>query len=180
MKLINEPMSGLKVLEPKVFGDHRGYFMEGYNLNTFKGFGITDSFVQDNQSMSAYGTVRGLHFQKGEFAQSKLVTVIQGKVLDVAVDLRPESPTFKQVFAIELSGENKLLMYIPRGFAHGFAVLSETALFSYKCDNFYSPANEAGIRFDDPNLGIDWKIPADKIIVSPKDMNNPLLGDLIL
>jgi dTDP-4-dehydrorhamnose 3,5-epimerase len=179
MKIIIEPMEGLKVLEPKIFGDERGYFFEEYNFNTFKELGITDSFVQDNRSMSSYGTIRGLHFQRGELAQSKLVTVILGKVIDVALDLRPWSTTYKKFFSIELSEENKYLMYIPRGFAHGFGVLSETAIFSYKCDNFYSPANESGILFNDPSLGIEWKIPQDKIIISSKDLNNPFLKDAI-
>jgi dTDP-4-dehydrorhamnose 3,5-epimerase len=180
MKVIQEPMMGLKVLEPKVFGDSRGYFFEGYNQNTFKTLGISDIFVQDNQSFSSFGTIRGLHFQRGDFAQSKLVTVILGKVIDVVVDLRPDSATFKKSFSLELSEENKLLMYIPRGFAHGFGVLSEKAVFYYKCDNFYSPANEGSIRFDDPNLNIDWKIPEDKMIVSEKDLNASYLKNLKL
>lgn len=154
--------------------------MESYNQNTFKDLGIKDSFVQDNLSLSGYGTIRGLHFQKGEYAQAKLVTVVRGAVIDVAVDLRPSSPTFKKFFAIELSDQNKLIMYIPRGFAHGFGVLSENTLFSYKCDNFYSPTNEGGIRFDDASLGIDWNIPKEKMIVSPKDLQNPLLAEISL
>ena len=177
MKIIAEPMIGLKVLEPQVFGDSRGYFMESYNQKTFQKLGIEDLFVRDNQSLSSYGTVRGLHFQKGEFAQSKLVTAIQGKIIDVVVDLRDSSPTFKQMFSIELSEENKLFLYIPRGFAHGFGVLSEKALFMYKCDNFYSPTNESGIRFNDPDLQIDWKIAPEKMLISAKDMLNPFLKD---
>ncbi len=177
MKIIAEPLPGLKVLEPKVFGDSRGYFMESYNKQTFQKLGIEDQFVQDNQSLSSYGTVRGLHFQKGEFAQSKLVTATLGKIIDVVVDLRDGSPTFKQTFSIELSDENKLILYIPKGFAHGFGVISETALFMYKCDNFYSPSYEGGIRYNDPDLNIDWKIPADKMQLSPKDLLNPFLKD---
>ncbi len=180
MKIAQEPMTGLKVSEPRIFGDDRGYFMEGYNLNTFKSLGISDVFVQDNQSLSTYGTIRGLHMQKGDFAQSKLVTVIEGKVIDVAVDLRQNSPTFKKVFLLELSAENKLLLYIPRGFAHGFGVLSERAIFCYKCDNFYSPINEVSVRFDDPELDIDWRIPTDKMLVSQKDLSATFLRDLKL
>lgn len=173
MKLVETGISGLFVIEPKVFGDHRGYFLETFNQNTFKQLGLDYHFVQDNESFSKYGTLRGLHFQKGAQAQAKFVRVIQGKVLDVVVDLRKESDTFGKSFSVELSDENKRMFMIPRGFAHGFVVLSETALFSYKCDNFYSPENEGGLLYSDPSLNIDWKVPAEKIILSDKDLKNP-------
>lgn len=178
MKLIDTGIKDLFVIEPKVFGDHRGYFLETYNKNVFQELGLNYNFVQDNESFSKYGTLRGLHFQKGEYAQAKFVRVVSGKVLDVAVDLRLGSPTYGKSYSVELSDENKRMFIIPRGFAHGFVVLSETALFSYKCDNFYSPANEGGLLFSDPELEIDWRVPQDKIILSEKDKINPLLKDL--
>ena len=158
MKVIQTGIDGLYILEPRVFEDTRGYFFESYNKTVFEAAGLFYDFVQDNQSKSSYGTVRGLHFQKGEHAQAKLVRVLEGVVLDVAVDLRRASPTYGKHVAVELSGENKLMMIIPRGFAHGFSVLSETAVFAYKCDNFYCKESEGGIRFDDPTLAIDWRI----------------------
>lgn len=178
MNLIETGMSELYVIEPKVFGDHRGYFVESYNENVFKNLGLNYNFVQDNESFSKYGTLRGLHFQKGNHAQAKLVRVVSGKVLDVVVDLRESSPTFGKSYSVELSGENKRMFIIPRGFAHGFVVLSETAIFQYKCDNFYSPSHEGGLLFNDPELAIDWKIPQEKIILSEKDKKNPTFKEL--
>lgn len=169
MKKIETKISDLFILEPKVFADERGYFFESYNENTFKGLGFNYNFLQDNESFSSYGTLRGLHFQEGEFAQAKLVRVVKGLVLDVAVDIRKESATFGQHVAVELSEQNKRMLIIPRGFAHGFVVLSETAIFQYKCDNYYSPMNEAGIAWDDPELGIDWRVKSEDMIISEKD-----------
>jgi len=163
------PLEGLLIVEPKVFKDQRGYFFESYNKKLYAENGISDNFVQDNQSFSSYGVVRGLHYQLNPFAQSKLVRVLQGKIFDVAVDLRKDSPTFGQWFGVELSSENFLQLYIPRGFAHGFSVLSEIAVVFYKCDNYYAPDYEEGILFDDPVLNIDWKVPIEKVIVSEKD-----------
>lgn len=172
MNVIKTKIEDLFILEPKVFHDERGYFFESYNEKVFADLGINYHFVQDNCSFSKKGTIRGLHFQKEPFAQAKLVKVLQGKVLDVAVDLRKDSKTFGKHVAVELSSENFRQFLIPRGFAHGFAVLSSTALFSYKCDNFYEKSAEAGIRFDDPELGIDWKIDPASTIISEKDRNN--------
>lgn len=178
MKLIATELDGLFVLEPKVFRDPRGYFLEFYNRNTMQALGLDYHFVQDNESQSGYGTLRGLHFQNGEHAQAKLVRAVSGEVLDVAVDLRRGSKTFGKHFSTILSGENKRMMIIPRGFAHGFAVLSESAVFAYKCDNFYSVANEGGLHYADPDLGIDWRLPPDKIVLSEKDKVHPRLRDL--
>ncbi len=169
MNFIKTEIDGVIIVEPRVFEDARGYFFESYNEAEFVANGIANKFVQDNQSKSSYGVVRGLHCQLGEHAQAKLVRVLQGKVLDVAVDIRPESPTFGKHVAVELSDENKRQLFIPRGFLHGFSVLSEEAVFAYKCDNLYCKDAEFGIRFDDPEIGIDWKVPADKIITSEKD-----------
>jgi dTDP-4-dehydrorhamnose 3,5-epimerase len=170
VNIVKTKLDGVLIIEPKVFSDDRGYFFESYNESRAKEFGIDCDFVQENQSFSGYGTIRGLHFQKGEHAQAKLVRVIQGNVLDVAVDVRKNSSTFGQYVAVELSGENHRQLFIPRGFAHGFSVLSDTAIFSYKCDNFYHKESEGGIRYDDPELKIDWQIPADKVILSEKDL----------
>ncbi len=170
-------IAGLLVFEPDVFEDSRGYFFESYNENLFKKQGIDFHFVQDNQSCSGYGVIRGLHYQVNPNAQSKFIKVFFGKVLDVAVDLRKRSPSFGKIFSIELSAENRKQFFIPKGFAHGFSVLSETAEVFYKCDDFYNKENETGIRYNDPLLGIDWKIPADKIIVSEKDRQLPLFAD---
>lgn len=178
MKLVETGIADLFVVEPKVFGDHRGYFLETYNQNTFKELGLNYQFVQDNESFSKYGTLRGLHYQKGEHAQAKFVRVLQGKVLDVVVDLRRESDTYGKSYSVELSDENKRMFLIPRGFAHGFVVLSETALFSYKCDNFYSPGNEGGLLYNDPNLNIDWKVPSERLILSDKDLKNPSFTEI--
>lgn len=169
MNFIKTEIDGVVIVEPRVFADARGYFFESYNEAEFVKNGITNKFVQDNQSKSSYGVVRGLHCQLGEFAQAKLVRVLHGRVLDVAVDIRKNSPTFGKYVAVELSDENKRQLFIPRGFLHGFSVLSDTAVFAYKCDNLYAPYAEFGIRFDDPDIGIDWMVPADKIITSEKD-----------
>jgi len=179
MNFIRTEIDGVFIVEPRVFPDVRGYFFESWNREAFAAAGLNYDFVQDNQSMSAYGTIRGLHFQKGEHAQAKLVRALAGTVLDVAVDLRSGSPTFGKHVAVELSGENQRQLMIPRGFAHGFSVLSETAVFAYKCDNFYCKAAEGGLRFDDPALGIDWRVPSDRALLSEKDKINPLLKDFV-
>ncbi len=164
------------ILEPKIFEDHRGYFFESFNQNQFNTLTNTNTrFVQDNESFSTKGVLRGLHYQTGEHAQAKLVRVIKGSVLDVAVDLRKNSPTFCQYVAVELTETNKKQLFIPRGFAHGFVVLSETAIFSYKCDNFYNKESEGGIIYNDPSLNINWQLPEDFLIVSEKDLVLPTL-----
>lgn len=168
-------ISGLLVFEPKVFKDSRGYFFESFNQKVFQEAGIITNFVQDNQSSSDFGVIRGLHYQMNPFAQSKLIRVLYGTILDVAVDIRMGSPTYGKSFSIELSGENKKQLYIPHGLAHGFSVLSKNAEVLYKCDAFYNKESEGGIRFDDPDLNIDWKIPAKQAIVSDKDRLNPFL-----
>lgn len=178
MEVIKTELEGVLILEPRIFTDGRGYFFESYNQREFEAkTGLTINFVQDNESYSSYGVLRGLHFQKGEFAQSKLVRVIEGRVLDVAVDIRRGSPTFGKWTAVELSGENHRQFFIPRGFAHGFSVLSPTARFQYKCDNFYAPAQEGAIAWNDPDLAIDWKLPAPDVLLSEKDSRHPLLKD---
>ena len=169
MKTQTTGIEGIVIIEPQVFGDSRGYFMETYQKEKYAAAGIGVTFVQDNESMSRYGVVRGLHYQAEPFAQAKLIRVVSGRVLDVAVDIRKNSPTFGKVFTLELSSENKLQLFLPHGIAHGFAVLSETAVFTYKCDNFYAPQYERTIRFDDPSLAIDWKIPVANRIISDKD-----------
>ena len=171
-------LEGVYILEPRVFTDSRGYFFESYNEQEFKNNGLNYTFVQDNQSFSKYGTIRGLHFQKGEHAQAKLVRVISGEVLDVAVDIRRNSPTYGKHVAVKLSGENQKQLLIPRGFAHGFSVLSDTAVFTYKCDNFYCKEAEGGLCVNDPALGIDWQIDITKANVLQRDLNHPLLKDL--
>jgi dTDP-4-dehydrorhamnose 3,5-epimerase len=178
MNVIKTPIEGLVIIEPRLFGDDRGYFFESFNQREFEREIGPVTFVQDNESKSCYGVIRGLHFQKGEHAQSKLVRVVKGAVLDVAVDIRPGSPTFGMHFAVELTGENHLQFFLPRGMAHGFSVLSEEAVFQYKCDNFYCRESEGAIAWDDPDLGIDWRIPKDKVILSEKDSNHPRLRDL--
>ena len=175
MEIKETGIEGLVIIEPKVFGDDRGYFFEVFNEREFAEKVGPVHFVQDNESKSRYGVVRGLHFQKGENAQAKLVRVVKGAVLDVAVDLRPGSPTYGQYHAEELSGENHRMMFIPRGFAHGFSVLSETVVFQYKCDNFYCPASEGALAWNDPTLSIDWRIPAEQVILSEKDKHHPFL-----
>ena len=179
MPFIETGFPGLMIFEPRVFTDSRGYFLESYNETTFGESGIDAHFVQDNESKSQYGVVRGLHFQRDPYAQAKLVRVIIGEVLDVVVDIRKGSPTYGQRFEILLSGENKKQLFIPRGFAHGFSVLRDETIFSYKCDNFYSKESEGGLLDNDPVLEIDWRVPADKMIVSDKDKLNPLLKDCI-
>lgn len=177
MNIIPTEIDGVLILEPRLFQDSRGYFFESFNQKEFESKVGAVTFVQDNESKSCYGVVRGLHFQKGEHAQSKLVRVVKGKVLDVAVDLRPGSPTFGKYVSVELSEDNYLQFFIPRGFAHGFSVLSDEVVFQYKCDNFYCPESEGAIAWDDPDLGIDWKIPADRIILSDKDRKHQRLKD---
>ena len=179
MNFIKTDIDGVIIVEPRIFADNRGYFFESYNEAEFTANGIPNKFVQDNQSKSCYGVIRGLHCQLGEHAQAKLVRVLQGKVLDVAVDARPQSPTFGKHVAVELSAENQRQLFIPRGFLHGFSVLSETAVFAYKCDNIYNKASEFGIRYDDPEIGIDWKIPTEKVITSEKDRMANKLKDLL-
>ncbi len=177
MPFIKTDFPGLIVFEPKVFGDHRGYFYESYNANSFKEGGIAADFVQDNQARSTYGVLRGLHYQLGEHAQAKLVRVIEGSVLDVVVDLREGSPTYGQSYGIELSAENKKQLFVPRGFAHGYVVLSETAEFFYKCDNFYNKESEGGLIYNDPQLKIDWRVDLSKAQLSEKDLILPVLGE---
>ncbi len=170
MNFIETKLKGCFILEPQLFTDERGYFMESFNEKTFQnGIGFNVHFVQDNQSYSSKGVLRGLHYQTGEHAQSKLVRVLQGEVLDVAVDIRPNSETYGQYEAVVLSGEKQNQFFIPKGFAHGFLVLSETATFFYKCDNFYNAASEGGIIYNDPQLNIDWQFEIDKLIISDKD-----------
>ena len=181
MTAIETKLKGCFIIEPKVLEDHRGYFFESFNQNRFNELiGKNIDFVQDNESFSSKGVLRGLHFQAGEYAQAKLVRVVKGSVLDVVVDIRKDSPTFSKHFSIELSEKNKTQLFIPRGFAHGFIVLSDTAVFAYKCDNFYNKASEQGLRYDDPSLGIDWKFPQHEFIVSDKDLVLPTLSNVIL
>mgnify|MGYP003306546476 FL=1 len=179
MNVIKTDIDGLVIIEPRVFGDSRGYFFESFSERDFKREVADVDFVQDNESKSSYGVVRGLHFQKPPYAQAKLVRVVKGKVLDVAVDLRKDSPTFGQYAAMELSEENHRQMFIPRGFAHGFSVLSDEVIFQYKGDNYYAPQSEGAVAWDDPDLGIDWGIPADKAILSDKDTKHPRLKDIL-
>lgn len=176
MPFISTDIPGLVIFEPKVFADSRGYFFESYNEKSFAEAGITTRFVQDNESSSSFGVIRGLHYQLTPHAQTKLIRVLEGKILDVAVDIRKGSPTFGKSFSIELTSENKKQVFIPRGFAHGFSVLSERAIVSYKCDNLYNKESEGGIRYDDPQLSIDWKVPLDKAIISDKDKQLPLFA----
>lgn len=178
MPFFETGFAGLIIFEPAVFEDNRGYFFESYNQIVFSQYGVNSAFVQDNQSSSEYGVIRGLHFQSPPFAQSKLVRVLSGKILDVGVDIRQGSPTYGKVFSIELSAENKKQLLLPKGFAHGFSVLSAKAEVLYKCDGFYNKQSEGGILFSDPELKIDWQIPADKIKVSEKDLGNKLFKDV--
>ena len=171
-------IEGVLIIEPKVFGDARGYFLESFNAREFaEKTGLNINFVQDNESMSSYGVMRGLHFQNPPYTQSKLVRCVKGAVLDVAVDIRKGSPTYGQHIAVELTEDNHRQFFVPRGFAHGFAVLSETAVFQYKCDNFYAPQADGGISILDDSLGIDWKIPTEKALLSEKDTKHALLKD---
>ena len=171
------PFQGLVVIEPKIFGDDRGYFFESFRQDEFEKEIGKVSFVQENESKSTYGVLRGLHFQKPPYAQAKLVRCISGSILDVVVDLRKDSPTFKKSYTTELSGTNKLQLFIPRGFAHGFLVLSEEAIFSYKVDNIYAPNYDSGLRYDDPELLIDWKLPKESVKLSEKDRSLPLFSE---
>ncbi len=178
MEIITTPIRDVLLITPRVFNDSRGYFFESFRQDLMEAQGINSVFVQDNQAFSTYGTLRGLHFQSGQYAQSKLVRVTQGEVLDVIVDLRRDSATYGQSFSIRLSEENNLQMYVPRGFAHGYVVLSPSALFQYKCDNYYHKLAEGGIRFDDPDLDIDWIVPKERLLISEKDQILPLLREL--
>ena len=175
MKIEETFLKDLVVVEPIVFGDERGYFFESYNKTKFSNLGIDIEFVQDNQSFSKKGTLRGLHYQNPPFAQTKLIQVLQGEIMDVVVDLRKESITYKKVFSIILSGENKKQLLVPQGFAHGFSVISETASVMYKCDQFYNKDSEGGIKFDDPSLNIDWGMDLKEAIVSEKDQMLPFI-----
>ena len=177
MEVIKTELEGVVIIEPKIFRDARGYFFESFSQKEFEEKVRKIAFVQDNESMSSYGVMRGLHFQLPPFTQSKLVRCVKGKVLDVAVDIRKGSPTFGKHVSVELSEDNHRQFFVPRGFAHGFAVLSETAVFQYKCDNFYAPQSDGGISILDGSLGIDWKLPTDKVILSEKDTKHPLLKD---
>lgn len=177
MEVIKTAIEGVVIIEPKVFKDARGYFFESFSQREFEEKVRPINFVQDNESMSGYGVMRGLHFQTPPYTQSKLVRCVKGKVLDVAVDIRKGSPTYGQHVAVELSEDNHRQFFVPRGFAHGFAVLSETAIFQYKCDNFYAPAADGGISIKDDSLGIDWQIPMDKAILSDKDIKHLCLKD---
>ena len=177
MLFIQTPISDLLVFEPKIHEDSRGYFFESFNLQTFRAEGIEINFVQDNQSSSNYGVIRGLHYQLNPTAQVKLIRVLSGRILDVAIDIRKGSPTFGKSFSIELSSENKKQLFIPAGFAHGFSVLSEQAEVLYKCDSFYNKDSEAGILYNDPSLSVGWKIPAGKEIISEKDKGLPLFAE---
>lgn len=177
INVIKTDIEGVVIIEPEVFGDNRGYFFESWSQKDFDEQVRPIKFVQDNESKSRYGVLRGLHFQKGKYSQSKLVRVVQGKVLDVAVDIRRGSPTFGKYVAIELSAENHRQFFIPRGFAHGFVVLSDEAVFQYKCDNLYYPREEGAIAWNDPVVGIKWGIPEDQIILSEKDKAHPLLNE---
>jgi dTDP-4-dehydrorhamnose 3,5-epimerase len=174
MKIKTTPLKDCYIIEPSIFEDERGYFFEKFNEKKFEELtGMNGHFVQDNISKSAYGVLRGLHLQKGEHAQAKLVSCLEGKVWDVAVDLREDSPTFGKWFGVELTPENKLQLYVPRGFGHGFSVISETAVFAYKCDNFYNRDSESSVKYNDEDLKIDWKLDEEEVILSEKDLNAP-------
>ena len=177
MEVIKTAIDGVVIIEPKVFKDQRGYFFESFSQREFEAKVRKINFVQDNESMSSYGVMRGLHFQRPPYTQSKLVRCVKGKVLDVAVDIRKGSPTYGQHVAVELSEDNHRQFFVPRGFAHGFAVLSDTAVFQYKCDNFYAPQADGGISIKDKSLGIDWNIPTDMVILSEKDTLHSCLKD---
>lgn len=180
MNIIRTDIPDLLIIEPDIYGDSRGYFFESFSRRKFEeATGIKVDFVQDNESRSSYGVVRGLHFQKSPYAQAKLVRVVRGRVRDIAVDLRPDSPTFGKYHAIELSEDDHRQFFIPKGFAHGFSVLSEDAVLQYKCDEYYAPESEGGIAWNDPDLDIDWQIPKDKMIISPKDQNHPTLKEYL-
>lgn len=177
MEVIKTDIEGVVIIEPRIFRDDRGYFFESFSQRDFQEKVCNTVFVQDNESKSSYGVLRGLHFQKPPYAQSKLVRVIKGAVLDVAVDIRKGSPTFGQHVAVELTEDNHRQFFIPRGFAHGFSVLTDEVIFQYKCDNFYAPQSEGALAWDDPDLGIDWRLPAEKVILSEKDRHHSRLKD---
>lgn len=179
MRVLNTDIEGVVIVEPKVFGDERGYFMESFSERDFEAHtGLKVRFVQDNESCSKRGVLRGLHFQKEPYAQAKLVRVVRGRVLDVAVDIRPESPTFGKYVMTELSGDNHRQMFIPKGFAHGYVVLEDDTVFQYKCDEYYHPEAEGGIAWNDPQIGIEWCVEECDVILSEKDKNRPLLSEL--
>ena len=177
MEVIKTAIEGVVSIEPRIFKDARGYFFESFSQKEFNEKVMPINFVQDNESMSSYGVMRGLHYQKMPYTQSKLVRCVKGAVLDVAVDIRKGSPTFGQHVAVELTEENHRQFFVPRGFAHGFAVLSETAIFQYKCDNLYAPQSEGAIAWNDPDIAIDWQLPAEDVLLSAKDANHPQLKD---
>ena len=177
MEVIHTSIDGVVIIEPRIFQDARGYFFESFSQREFNEKVRPVQFVQDNESMSSYGVMRGLHFQRPPFAQAKLVRCVRGAVLDVAVDIRRGSPTYGQHVAVELTEDNHRQFFIPRGFAHGFSVLTPEVVFQYKCDNFYAPRSEGALAWDDPDLGIDWRIPADRVILSEKDKHHPRLKD---
>ena len=179
MEILKTAIEGIVIIEPRIFRDARGYFFESFSMREFNEKVAPVTFVQDNESYSSYGVIRGLHFQKPPYTQAKLVRVIKGAVLDIAVDIRKGSPTYGQHVAVELTAENHRQLFIPHGFAHGFSVLSEEVLFQYKCDNYYAPQSEGGILWNDPCLGIDWRIPAEKAILSEKDFKHPLFKDYV-
>ena len=178
MKVIKTAIEDVVIIEPDVFGDSRGYFFESYSQKKFDELVRPVRFVQDNESKSKYGVLRGLHFQKGKDAQSKLVRVVKGRVLDVAVDIRKGSPTFGKYVAVELTEDNHRQLFVPRGFAHGFSVLSDEVIFQYKCDNLYAPESEGAIAWNDPDIGIDWQLPAEDVLLSTKDSAHPMLKDV--
>ena len=178
MNIIETGLPGVLIIEPKVFGDARGFFFESWNQAAYEAAGITNTWIQDNESKSCFGVLRGLHYQAAPYTQAKIVRAVDGAVLDVVVDIRKGSPTYGRHVAVELSDENKRQLYIPRGFAHGFVVLSDEAVFSYKCDNVYMKSSERGILFNDPDLGIDWRIAPEKMILSEKDRKHPAFADI--
>lgn len=179
MKVIKTDIEGVVILEPEVYTDERGYFFESYSQQRFDEVVNPIRFVQENESKSRYGVIRGLHYQRGDAAQAKLVSVVRGRILDIAVDIRKSSPTFGKYVAVEISEDNKRQIFVPRGFAHGFAVLSDEAVLQYKCDNYYAPSEERGIAWNDPAIGIEWGIPEDVATLSNKDIQNPRLTDAV-
>lgn len=180
MTIKTTDIEGVVIVEPQVFGDRRGYFFESFHAERYaEALSLTDPFVQDNESRSRYGVIRGLHFQKPPYSQAKLIRVVSGEVLDVAVDLRRGSKTYGKYVSVRLSGENHLQLYLPRGIAHGFSVLSQEVVFQYKCDNYYHPESEGAIAWNDPAIGVDWQIPPQDVILSDKDSHNPLLADIV-
>lgn len=178
MNIIETALPGVLIIEPKVFGDARGYFFESWNQAKYEAAGITNTWVQDNESKSCHGVLRGLHYQAAPYTQAKIVRAFTGTVLDVVVDIRKGSPTYGKHIAVELSGENKRQLYIPRGFAHGFVVLSDQAVFAYKCDNLYMPSSERGIMFNDPDLAIDWRLDPEQLLLSEKDKKHPAFAEI--